>query len=119
MNPIPPAAGTDGRVKLVPIPRATDDETLVTFHVTAAWKGPATTVLKVYAIARPSMCAGYKFRENTEYVVYASNNLDQNGDWLKPFSNGAIVYDIAECPLRVRTDVLAEVDRLGPSRRPK
>lgn len=119
MNPIEPSPSDDGPVKLTSIPRAIDDETLVTFRVTTSWKGPVTPILKVYATARPSMCDGYKFKEGTEYVVYATKNLDQNWGELSRFSNGDLVYDIADCPLRVRTDVDAEVGRLGPGHRPK
>src|SRR5260370_35975330 len=119
MNPIEWHGEGDGAVKLASIPRATDDQTLVTFHVTTSWKGPVTPILKVYATARPSMCDGYKFNEDTEYVVYATNNLSPNWEELKRFSNGDLVYEVGQCPLRVRTDVAAEVGRLGPGHRPK
>ena len=115
LNPIqPPQTGDDKqKVALVAIPRSADDQTLVTFKVTASWKEPVTESVKLFAVARPSMCDGYQFHLNTEYVVYASKNLNQNWEDLKLFSQGAFVYDIAECPLRVRTDVRAEVRRLG------
>ena len=65
------------------------------------------------------MCDGYKFKEDTEYVVYATNSLNQNREELKRLSNGDLVYDVADCPLRVRTDVTAEAGRLGSGRSPK
>jgi hypothetical protein len=79
MNPIEPPRGTDGAVKLASIPRSRDDHTLVTFQVTASWKGPVTRTLEIFATARPSMCDGYKFKEDTEYVVYATRNLNRAG----------------------------------------
>ena len=121
LNPIqPPDAGNDKQdgVALVAIPRNVDDQTLITFKAIAGWKGSVTETMKVFAIAQPSMCDGYRFRPNVEYVVYASKNLNQNWEELQPFKQGAFIYDVAECPLRIRTDVAMEVRRLGrPSRR--
>ena len=121
LNPIqPPDAGNDKQDGVAPvaIPRDVDDQTLITFKVTAGWKGSVTETMKVFAVARPSMCDGYRFRQNVEYVVYASTNLDQNWEALQPFKQAAFIYDVADCPLRIRTDVATEVRRLGrPSRR--
>ena len=121
LNPIqPPDAANDKQdaVALVAIPRNVDDQTLITFKVTAAWKGSVTETLKVFAVARPSMCDGYRFRPNVEYVVYASKNLNQNWEELQSYKQGAFIYDVAECPLRIRTDIAAEGRRLGrPARR--
>lgn len=121
LNPIQPT--DDGNEKqnggaVAAIPRSVDDQTLVTFKVTAGWKGSVTAMMKVFAVARPSMCDGYRFRPNVEYVVYASKNLNQNWEELQRFKQGAIIYDVADCPLRIRTDVATEVRRLGlPPRR--
>jgi hypothetical protein len=121
LNPIQPPDAIDGQhgpVALVPMPRSVNDQTLVTFSVTTAWKGPVTEAMKVFAVARPSMCDGYRFQPKVEYIVYASKNLDQNWKELQPFKKGAFVYDVADCPLRVRTDVAAEAGRLAaPLRR--
>src|SRR5690242_1120123 len=79
LNPIQPLdAGNDKQngIALVAIPRNVDDQALMTFKVTAAWKGSVTETMKVFAVARPSMCDGYRFRPNVEYVVYASKNLN-------------------------------------------
>jgi hypothetical protein len=121
LNPIqPPDAGNDKQngVALVAIPRNVDDQTLITFKTIAGWKGSVTATMKVFVVAQPSMCDGYRFLPNVEYVVYASKNLNQYWAELQPFKQGAFIYDVAECPLRIRTDVAMEVRRLGrPSQR--
>ncbi len=114
LNPIVPREGRPAdAVKLVPIPRNIDDHTLVTFRVRQGWKGRITPTIRVFAVARPSMCDGYRFQIKSEYVVYASKNLNPDWDELQPFKDGGVIFDVAECPLRVRTDVLSEVRRLG------
>src|SRR4051794_4523005 len=65
-------------------PPKVDDHTLVTFAVKTYWKGAVTSVMKVYATARPSMCDGYRFTQGKEYIVY-SNPTDWAGlDQLAP-----------------------------------
>ena len=82
------------------------------------WPGSATETMRVFAVARPSMCDGYRFRANVEYVVYASKNLNQSWEALQLYKQDAFIFDVAECPLRIRTDVAKEVWRLeSPSRR--
>jgi hypothetical protein len=112
LNPIDEQPKT-GAVQGVPIPREVDDHTVATFRVTRAWKGPVKNGIKVYATARPSMCDGYKFKDGVEYVVYASLNLHPEWEELKPYSQGATIYGIDDCPLRIRTDLNAESIRLG------
>jgi hypothetical protein len=116
LNPIDPPDSKPGDVRQVSIPRQINDHTVVTFRVTRAWRGPVTREIKVYATARPSMCDGYKFRDGVEYVVYASTNLYIESEERKRYSQGATVYEISDCPLRIRTDVTAEAKRLGLGR---
>jgi len=43
------------------------------------------------------MCDGYQFRENVEYVVYATNSDNQSWDVLRRFSDGRVVYEVGDC----------------------
>ncbi len=76
----------ESQVALAAVPRGVDDHNLVTFRITAVWRGSAAETMRVFAVARPSMCDGYRFQLASEYVVYASKNLDQNWEEL---SNGS------------------------------
>ena len=92
-------------------PPSSDDNTLVTFEVTSYWKGSLKGIVKVYAMARPSMCDGYKFEQGREYIVYASQ-LDPKWPALNRFVHGAIVYEVPNCPLRVVRDNLRREELL-------
>ena len=82
LNPIEPPATKTGSVKLGRIPRSNDDQTVVTFRATRAWKGPVKSEIKVFAIARPSMCDGFEFEDGKEYVVYARTTLNlESKEW--------------------------------------
>jgi hypothetical protein len=115
LNPVQPnefPLATDHPVKLAPIPRNHDDQTLVTMDVHTAWKGPATRQMKVFSIAHPSMCGGFAFEQGREYVVYAT-------DFENRIKGGEKVYDLGTCPLRIRMDVAVESNKLGPGHKPK
>src|SRR6478672_6936226 len=80
-----------------------DDLIVVTFQVDAFWKGPATPFLKVYSIARPSMCDGYEFSIAKESLVYAIG--PPAPDQLGPAEREVVarfkkepVYQIPTCP---------------------
>lgn len=99
-------------------PPKVDDYTVVTFRVSKAWKGPVTSTMKVQATARPSMCSGFEFREGKEYIVYATDDINQDWDKLRPFAERLHVYGIGNCPLRIRADADRESRLLGRSRAP-
>jgi hypothetical protein len=100
-------------------PPETSDHTVVTFKVSAVWKGPARQVLKVHATAKAAICSGYAFEEGREYVVYATDPLNPSWDKLQRIAKGMRVFDVADCPLRVRTDVKEESGILGKGRPPQ
>ena len=83
LNPIQPKelplAPDHPVTSLVPIPRKHDDQTLVTMDVLTAWKGPVTPRIKIFSIAHPSMCDGFAFERDREYVVYAT--VFENPNW--------------------------------------
>ncbi len=98
-------------------PPSLDDHTLVTFDVDGAWKGPVTPTMRVHATVHALMCTGYQFEQGREYVVYAVPLLNPNWKPLQQLVQGAPVYDVPNCPLRVRTDVQQESRLLGRSRK--
>jgi len=59
--------------------------------------------------------SGYTFQEGKRYVVYAVD-FPIELDKLRRLAKGAAVYDIPDCPLRVRTDVEGESKLLGKGR---
>lgn len=104
--------------KLEARPPLQDDHTIVTFDVDAGWKGPVTPIMKVHATVKGSVCPGYTFQEGKRYVVYAVDFPNPNWDKLRRLAKEAAVYDIPDCPLRVRTDVEGESKLLGKAREP-
>ena len=94
-------------------PPEIDDHMIVTFEVTRAWKGEVNSTTKVHSVARPKLCDGYRFEVGREYVVYASDNLNQEWAEIAHRAHGMHVYEIDDCPLRIRTDVSEETKLLG------
>lgn len=100
-------------------PAAVNDHTLVSFDVITYWKGNIKRAVKVFATARPSMCDGYRFEPGKEYVIYA-RPMDPRWDAMEKFVEGATIYEVADCPLRVvRDDVPREIRSLGRGRSPE
>ncbi len=98
-------------------PPSSDDQTLVTFQVDGAWKGPVTPTMRVHATAHGSVCPGYVFELDREYVVYAVPLLNPNWKPLQQLVHGAPVYYFPDCPFRIPTNVQQESRLLGKSRK--
>jgi hypothetical protein len=110
--------GDSVRVEIELSPPAVNDHTLVSFDVVTYWKGHIKRAIKVYATARPSMCDGYRFEQGKEYVVY-TRPMDPSWAAIEKFVEGAPIYEVADCPLRViRDDVPREIRLLGRGRSP-
>jgi hypothetical protein len=107
----------DGRRHISPPDH--DDHTVVTFDVHLGWKGPIERLAQVHATVRPSVCDGYRFMLGKTYVVYATETLNQSWDLLGAVRRVDTIWDVADCPLRVRDDVTTESKRLGTGRAPK
>lgn len=84
------------------------DLTLVTFSVKNAWKGALGATVSVMATVHGTVCPGYRFEAGHDYVVYAVDPLALNPARVRHLSKGARVFEVSDCPLRVRTDVTAE-----------
>jgi len=105
------------RIETEPMPPRVNDYTLVTLRVDTYWKGAPTRFLKIYAVARPSMCDGYRFEEGREYVVYVDPMIPE-WEEVKSFAGGALICEIGNCPHRVIAESLVEeARRLGRGRR--
>ena len=91
------------------VPPESGDRTVVTFRVSAVWKGPSRNTLQVMSVARGVLCPGYEFKQGREYVVYATEPAEDAART----TEGARVFEVADCPLRVRTDVAEELRLLG------
>ncbi len=89
---------------------------VVTFSVTKTWKGAPDNRVKLFLFQKPLQGPGYQFQIGHEYVVYAHEAT--KWDPLVRIGQADPVYDLeSQCPLRVRTDVVAESKRLGANKR--
>lgn len=100
-------------------PPTTGDHTVVTFAVDGGWKGAVTSIMKVHATFNGTVCPGYIFQKDHEYVVYGTELLNPSSDAIQKLAKGMHVYDVFDCPLRVRTDVQEETKLLGKARVPR
>jgi hypothetical protein len=90
-----------------------DKVDLVTFEVSRIWKGPASKSINVVAITHPAMGDGYTFTTGTEYIVYATKQLNHGWPELDQVAEGARVYGLNNCVPRVRMDIAQENKILG------
>ena len=90
---------------------------VVTFRVRHGWKGPITGVMRLFLFEHPAQGSGFSFRKNEEYIVYANNEVRQDWDVLRQFTQRGVVYGIGPCP-RIRTDLGSEEKKLGPGYTP-
>lgn len=91
---------------------------VVTFRVRRGWKGPITSVMRLFLFEHPQQGAGYSFHKNKEYIVYANDEVRQDWEVLRRFTQKGMVYGIGPCP-RIRTDIGSEEKRLGPGYAPR
>jgi hypothetical protein len=91
---------------------------VATFRVARGWKGPVTSVMRLFLFEHPEQGSGYSFRRNQEYIVYANDDVRQDWDVLRPFTQKGVVYAIGPCP-RIRTDLGSEEKKLGSGYLPR
>jgi hypothetical protein len=91
---------------------------VVTFRVRHGWKGPVTSVMRLFLFEHPEQGSDYSFHRNEEYIVYANHDVRQDWDVLRPFTQKSVVYGIGPCP-RIRTDLGSEEKKLGPGYAPR
>ena len=77
------------------------DGTVVTFEVDAGWKGPVTSTMKAFAIARGTVCPGYIFEtvganspcnRVVEIVTLRCCSLSQQGCTCTTYQTARCVY---------------------------
>jgi hypothetical protein len=90
---------------------------VATFRVRRGWKGPVTSVMRLFLFEHPQQGSGYSFHKDEEYIVYANNEVRQDWNVLRPFTQKGVVYGIGPCP-RIRTDLGSEEKKLGPGHVP-
>lgn len=101
-------------------PSAVSNLKAVTFLVDRAWKGAVAQSVTVIAFSRVSMGGAYQFVKNSEYVVYALDDVDQAWLRIRTQSSKHRVYSVGvSCPLRIRNDIQRESVLLGKGRIPK
>jgi hypothetical protein len=86
---------------------------VVTFKVSTLWKGPQSGTIRVLATSRGPVCPGYAFEQGHEYIVYAIAPFNRNEEVLHYLARGGPLFDVPDCPLRVRTDLKQEETILG------
>jgi len=86
---------------------------LVTFDVQKTWKGPASRSINVVAFRYHAMGDGYTFRLGTDYIVYATKELNKGWVELERVAGNTKVYGLPNCLPRVRTDLTGEMKLLG------
>jgi hypothetical protein len=102
----------------------------VTLLVDAVWKGQVARRVAVRVTSHPRMCDGYEFVVGAEYVVYVAPKIDTEWDErLKRLRSSlgltidppatSTSFEIGDCPLRIRPDVVSESKALGSARPPK
>jgi len=74
-----------------------NDLTLVTFDMDASWKGPTSSVMKIFSVARPRMCDGFSFVLGEEYTVFA-NLLTEVVPQIRDREDSTKIYDVGFCP---------------------
>jgi hypothetical protein len=90
---------------------------VATFQVRRGWKGPVAPVMRLFLFEHPQQGAGYSLSRNGEYIVYANDEVRQDWDVLRPFTQKGAVYRVGPCP-RIRTDLGTEEKKLGPGHEP-
>ncbi len=80
-----------------------NDLVVVTLEVDEYWKGPVTPLMKVYSVARASMCDGYEFSAGKQYLVYAvgppvAGHTGPEGQEVLSRFGKEPVYEISVCP---------------------
>lgn len=103
-----PVAGSDRLTVHQPL---AGSPAIVTFSTSRNWKGSPHKSVKTVVLTQPEV-GGFKFEKGQEYVVYT--NAPSKWERVTSNSRNEPVYDLGlGCPLRIRSDVAAEVARLG------
>lgn len=92
---------------------------VVTFAVDQVWKGPVVATVRVFGFRHPTFGHGYTFVVGREYVVYTPGAVSSEWQPLRPFTTDGLLYEIGDCPLRVRTDIATERRSLGKGKKPQ
>ena len=88
------------------------DPKVITFSTERFWKGAPRKTVKVFLFLHPRQGQGYSFKLGGQYVVYATESVSK---WapLHAVIKDEPVFEVGECPLRIRTDIDAETRLLS------